>query len=424
LNSGKVLDVTGMSLDNGAYLQQWDWWGGLNQQWQIVPVQDDYQATGYTDIYYDPGSYSGWAIASTDADYSTQYYYGNQISLEVDVDGNLANSGLWGYEPDQIGFGSAYAGFNASPGDYVEAGAWYSLVTQYEWYQITSACGPFCYSWYDPFNYDFVEENPGEGTTIPTWYSNVWATIVIGVGQTGSRIRIPASAPDGVFDLKIRAFIAPAWIWGAGFPWDFCTDSAGNYHNVIYQGDNRTYTAFSNSFRAQGELYVSAWSGSAWTAPSGGPFKAGTTTRYAEDARAPDGYTLIGDSVYNDCHLTDKIVPGSIDPYPNSGYSVSGGSGSVTANIWVSSTNMATKRGPDLTPSINWNVTYTIDAASNPAIPTWTLEYTHDCFPAYEMYIGAQLLYRFTPTDNSARYIAFCLAGVNQVQDTKIGTVN
>jgi len=35
VKSGKVLDVAGGSLINGANIQQWDWWGGPNQKWSF-----------------------------------------------------------------------------------------------------------------------------------------------------------------------------------------------------------------------------------------------------------------------------------------------------------------------------------------------------------------------------------------------------
>jgi hypothetical protein len=39
VNSGKCLDVSGVSKDNGAPLIQWSCWGGDNQKWTLVPVQ-------------------------------------------------------------------------------------------------------------------------------------------------------------------------------------------------------------------------------------------------------------------------------------------------------------------------------------------------------------------------------------------------
>ncbi len=42
--SGKVLDVTGSSTSNGTQIQQWDYLGGANQQWVLVPVPGGYYA--------------------------------------------------------------------------------------------------------------------------------------------------------------------------------------------------------------------------------------------------------------------------------------------------------------------------------------------------------------------------------------------
>ena len=42
VHSGKVLDVSGLSDDDGAPIQQWAWLGGENQQWEIVPVEPPY----------------------------------------------------------------------------------------------------------------------------------------------------------------------------------------------------------------------------------------------------------------------------------------------------------------------------------------------------------------------------------------------
>jgi len=38
--SGKVLDDTGFSTRNGTLIQQWQSNGGLNQQWNLVPLRD------------------------------------------------------------------------------------------------------------------------------------------------------------------------------------------------------------------------------------------------------------------------------------------------------------------------------------------------------------------------------------------------
>jgi glucosylceramidase len=43
-HSGKVLDVTGVSKDNGIAVQQYAWNGGDNQEWAVVPVEPPYVA--------------------------------------------------------------------------------------------------------------------------------------------------------------------------------------------------------------------------------------------------------------------------------------------------------------------------------------------------------------------------------------------
>lgn len=40
VHSGKVLDVNGVSQADGAIVQQWQYVGGLNQQWQVEPLAD------------------------------------------------------------------------------------------------------------------------------------------------------------------------------------------------------------------------------------------------------------------------------------------------------------------------------------------------------------------------------------------------
>jgi len=40
--SGKVLDVTAVSRQDGALIQQWDSLAGANQQWQFVPLGNGY----------------------------------------------------------------------------------------------------------------------------------------------------------------------------------------------------------------------------------------------------------------------------------------------------------------------------------------------------------------------------------------------
>jgi hypothetical protein len=43
-DSGKVLDVTGISRDNGDEVQHYDWNGGDNQEWAVMPDEPPYVA--------------------------------------------------------------------------------------------------------------------------------------------------------------------------------------------------------------------------------------------------------------------------------------------------------------------------------------------------------------------------------------------
>lgn len=273
LNSGKVLDVTNYSLNDGAAIQQWDWLGGLNQQWQIVPVQDTYQVTGQTNVYYDPQYNQVFAIGSTDQDYNTEYYYGDFMTTGLYDNGQPVQGGpasQWGYQPGQVGFGATEVATMATPGHYYEGTSRYELAAEYTEEEVIPNCGLDCGLWYDPFDYSFVATS-SEGTDIPIFTTTVWAapiivTIVSAVkilatGNNGSSVTVPGSRD--IFHLKLRAFIPPAWVLGAGYPADYCIDSLGLRHNVVYVGDNRGFDPFSNSYRASSDVTVSAASGSA-----------------------------------------------------------------------------------------------------------------------------------------------------------------
>ncbi|MBV9082650.1 MAG: RICIN domain-containing protein, partial [Acidobacteriaceae bacterium] len=39
LHSGKCLDVSGISVEDGAAVYQWTCWGGDNQKWSFVQAQ-------------------------------------------------------------------------------------------------------------------------------------------------------------------------------------------------------------------------------------------------------------------------------------------------------------------------------------------------------------------------------------------------
>ena len=102
-NSGKVLDVTGGSTSDGALIQQWDWLGGANQQWQIVPLGNGYSliqnvnsgkvldvyggyTTGCTPIQqwdWWGGANQQWQIVPQDSSYDAIFNLNSGLVLDV-----------------------------------------------------------------------------------------------------------------------------------------------------------------------------------------------------------------------------------------------------------------------------------------------------------------------------------------------------
>jgi hypothetical protein len=94
----------------------------------------------------------------------------------------------------------------------------------------------------------------------------------------------------------------------------------------------------------------------------------------------------------------------------------------VNAEFFGQAGNQATFLGPN-TPPIYWDVTFSI-STSNPAYPAYSLQYTHTCYPAFEAYIGSQLVYGYKPSPNNWFYVANCLAGIiPHVTGTVVGAV-
>jgi hypothetical protein len=78
---------------------------------------------------------------------------------------------------------------------------------------------------------------------------------------------------------------------------------------------------------------------------------------------------------------------------------------SASVQIWGGSANPLVNPSPD----IDWNYTITI---SNPTVSsaTVTINGSHDCFPAHEVYVGRQQIHGFTPTVNVTQ-LTSCLLG-------------
>lgn len=332
-------------------------------------------------------------------------------------------NGEWGHNPGEVGFGSVYLSVTANPGDYIQAITTYAMVIKYTEQQVNpGGCGVFCLDWFDAYYYGFMEDNP-EGMDIPTFTTTVWAAPIviaavhaaktISLGQNGSSYRVPGGGT--VFDLKLRAFIPPAWINGPPVV-DNCIAGNGTTRSTIYAGDNRGFDPFSTSFRTYSNVTVSSFNATAlWTY-----FAAGKTIRYASDAIAPDGYTLYSDSVLHDCHYTDNVVyEQTYDMHSSTG----GGNGTVNTHLWGSCTDLASN-AQSWAPGIDWDFVVSINTASNPSIPAYSVTYHHDCYPAHELFIGTQFVYGYKPTSNSSGTVAGCLAGFAPVSGTTVGTVN
>jgi len=57
-------------------------------------------------------------------------------------------------------------------------------------------------------------------------------------------------------------------------------------------------------------------------------------------------------------------------------------------------------------PEINWNYTIGLNSFI-PSSPWYTLNYTHDCFPAHEVFVGNQQIHGYMPSSNDIATIAY-----------------
>ncbi|HLJ17920.1 MAG TPA: hypothetical protein VKV15_25715, partial [Bryobacteraceae bacterium] len=128
--------------------------------------------------------------------------------------------------------------------------------------------------------------------------------------------------------------------------------------------------------------------------------------------------SLVEDSTLNDCHYLDAQAYGRTDAMH---VAVSSAPGGATANLYGSGMNPL-EPFPIFTPSIDWNITVTVSTA-NPVFPVYTVEYTHDCFPAFEVYIGTQLIHGTLPTAYDVTTITACLEGAFPVVGSAVGPI-
>lgn len=222
---------------------------------------------------------------------------------------------------------------------------------------------------------------------------------VFGLGESSGRKRAPGQPKN--FDVSVRSFIPPPWIDGP----EWC----GEVGPMIYKADNRDHTPDTTNVRTKSRVVL---------IPDQGSFLAkynytGQTRNYEKNSGlAPDGVTLLEDFVKNDCYKTNDWDWAEInDMYID----VSGDAGlnTVEAHIYGDADNPLVA-----SPDISWDAEITISQVA-PFEPAYSLEIRHDCFPAFEIYIGKQLVYDYKPSSYSLLNISACLGGANQANATR-----
>lgn len=65
---------------------------------------------------------------------------------------------------------------------------------------------------------------------------------------------------------------------------------------------------------------------------------------------------------------------------------------------------------PGFTPTISWGLAVQV-SQTDPNAPTYQIAGAVTCYPAFEVYIGPQAIFQYTPPQNSVGYVAGCLTG-------------
>jgi hypothetical protein len=243
----------------------------------------------------------------------------------------------------------------------------------------------------------------------------------------------PTNPAKSQFDVRIRAFIPPEVIEGPGVltlpasigPSQFfagvlavidgeaCVDSFGGFHPLYFGGDNRSIDPAASSYRFMTRAVVD-YSGIV----SGTQIQndTGISTSYAPDAIAgpltltpaartdPFYYDAINGTGASDCTLKHRIQK----PDP-SGIS-------TTVNVIDSSTveihTVAAIRNPLVFSSgigpIRWDLTLRISRINNQNVVT--VNGTHTCYPAIEMWVNDTFVGGGVPTQNDIGTLLACLS--------------
>ena len=381
------------------------------------------QSSGQTDMFYDDGQNLVYAVTSVDADYYTQYYY------TVEMQTYITKLGYWlgtwesfGYWSTDYGSGGAVAVAPGEPGVELTAISYYYGVTRYMTYEVVYGCWD-CYDWYDAYGYSLIAGTggPWEGPTFSVW---VWAAPLIiarileettDLGDGGAKFRPPGAPQD--FDVQVRSFIPAPWVDSV-----FAVDSCGinPLHQVIYNGNNRGFARGTNyNVKTHSNLFLRPDAGG--QAPGSYVYHyTGHTERYEKaTGLAPDGITLLRDPVLHDCY---KLDDSGFAPTGNLHADVSGNAGArlASAHFYGGAANPLVFGAPE----ISWDISVSISNPTPPLLPSYTISYTHDCFPAFEVYIGSQGIHQSSPAGyDPVSDISYCLLGFGQISGLVSGTV-
>jgi hypothetical protein len=353
------------------------------------------QTIGQTDVYYDSGRNVVYSVASTTADYNTQYWYTTWATSTMFNGGNYV-----GIDSQQGT--STYLETPATPGYEVVVYTTHIISALYYVYEVNYSCTVDCYDWYDAYGYQLINNGGNPSSEGPTWTNWTWNAPVIYASvvsqivvdqQSGGRFR-PSGTPYN-FDVRLRSFIPPLYVTG---PESYCIPYP--YKSVLYNGNDRNYDPWSAEYKGhQSVTLVPAYVLAAIPVND-----VGITRRYASDALY--GSVLKVDTVFHDCYLLDDVGLAS-----NSGmYQIYGspGSGQESVQFYGSITNPLTPEG--FTPSIDWNVSILVNN-SNPSAPTHRITGWSDCFPGWEAYIGNQQIWGNLPMGYDVATITNCLYG-------------
>ena len=191
-----------------------------------------------------------------------------------------------------------------------------------------------------------------------------------------------------------------------------CVTSGGG---VYFKGDDRSFSRTGGSHRTQ--QLVTYRSDPQGVVRRHAP-DTGETRSYAADALADNKIdSRDEDGKANDCKLWHRKGTASTSKMKASktsanGVRIHGGAG----NPLVPAVSIM--------PEITWD--YTVDFGS----PTrssmkYALTVKHDCYPAYEVYIGDKKVYTYSPSSHGAASIALCLGGITpQVMTTRTGSLS